>query len=239
MADPDRDYRIGRKLPRHYYQPAERIELVPGVTRKELNEWADLYAGAAEDLERAGVLRADMLPAPGHIQITWNPIGVRQGDYGFAPGHLEIRRHHDGTYRAKLTVSNAERKRREQLMQQRAREWQEKRRAQDGDRINARAPVETLTPEKLRGVSKEKTADDFRAFCLRLCDASWWLDGGDGRYEFRFSDDVRRRIEGLEAEIHTLIEHGSVLPLRPAAPAGSGHLRLAWSAQGKANVRHG
>lgn len=220
MADPDRDYRIGRKLPRHYYQPAERIELVPGVTRKEINESADLYAGSAEALERAGVLRAHMLPAPGHVQISWNPVGVPRAGYGFAPGYLEIRRHHDGTYRARLTVSDAERKRREQLVQQRRRERLAGRRTEHGDCISACRSAETWTPEKLR---------ELCIAGVNIVRATAMQRATDDSLPLEFTESARERIAHHLAELETAIAGAQIVSKRHVC-GGKGHLRVAWSA---------
>lgn len=213
MADPDRDNRAAhRKLPRHYYQPAERIELVSGVTRQELSTGTDLYAGSAEDLEQAGVLRADMLPAPGRVQIAWRATGGRVRDAGY----LVIRRHHDGTYRVTLNVSDEERERRYQVHKQRERESDEKLSA----RRAARVPAEAWTADKLRAV------------CIagvNIVRATTIERAKDDSLPLEFTESARERIAHHLAELETAIAGAQIVSKRHTC-GGKGHLRVAWSA---------
>lgn len=229
MANPERDSRnTGRKRPRHYYQPVERIELVPGVTHKELDETRSLYAGSGEDLEKAGVLRAHMLPAPGQSCITWNAIGARRR-YGYAPGHLEIRRQHDGTYRATLAVSDEERDRRKEEISRRNREVQEELEAGIRQRLpemQRRATEQQAEANLEKPVNAERQRDAALAGCELTI---MWLTGGMVRgASGPFSPAKTAALVTMIERLMEAIKGAQLVEPRPAAQRG--HLTVAWSA---------
>jgi hypothetical protein len=207
-----------------YYTPAARIQLVDGVTRKELNSHADLYSGSAEALERAGVLRADMLPAPGHVQIAWRPAGAKSGSRQqgrslcWTPGYLEIRRHHDGTYRAKLVVSDEE-----QAARKKAEEAVER-------DFNAKRVADSEEGERPRSAVWD--SDQLKRFCIGFVETVRGVVVA-GTYKdslpVEFTASGRDRIERILSDLEAAIAGAQVLPKRVAA-GGKGHLRVAWSA---------
>jgi hypothetical protein len=204
-----------------YYVPAEGIELVSGVTRKELDSRADLYSGSAEALERAGVLRADLLPPPGHVQIAWRPAGAESRRQGrtlcWTPGYLEIRRHHDGTYRAKLVVSDEEQAARKKAEEAAEHESNAKRTAGSEQGRSPRSSV--------------WDADQLKRFCIGLVEtlrgvavARTYKDG----LPVEFTDSGRDRIGRILGDLEEAISGAQVVSKRQ--PGGKGHLRVAWSA---------
>lgn len=211
-----------------YYTPAERIRLVPGVTCKQMDERSDMYAGTAEALERAGVLRAELLPHVGHVQISWRPPGKRTGgSYYWTPGYLEIRRHHDGTYRARLVVSHEEQEKRKAAEKERARRWEEQRAAQRPQQTQVSAD-----PQRLHDLLSQAKPVDLRAACLSAVRSLRRITVDDEVRQHRsvdFTESARNRIGWLLDELDCEINGAQIVDRRHPG-GGKGHLSLAWSA---------
>lgn len=190
-----------------------------GGLKHEAIGGCDYYTGSAQDIIAAGLVTADQFPGQpgrGKTMCTYYAGALVQkgARHAWDEHYTSIRRCAGGNFEVKRGVP-------EHVYQERV---AARRAATEQREAEERA-------EQRRALSKEKTAEDYREFCLRGVDFSWRLDGGEGLYdEFRFSDDVRQRIESLAAEIRKVIEQGAVLPLRPKADRGRRHLRLAWSA---------
>lgn len=107
-------------MPRSRFYTPRPITLVPGVTHRQVDSRTDAYAGSAEALEAAGVLTADMLPAPTKCSMTWAPTGPIKGWTCYAPGYVRIVRHPAGGYRVYVTVSLEEQDRRSEAARAKA-----------------------------------------------------------------------------------------------------------------------
>lgn len=220
----------------HYYTPAERIELVPGVKRQRglANPTStDTYSGTGETLERSGLLCKEMLPAPGRVKISWRASNIRkEGDEScfYVPGYMTIWRQPDGTFRADLTVSREEQAARKAhakaLEEQERREWEKNEEARKAER---QAALDRKQEE--RGSSA--TAGDVRECYLSSLYVIKELAPREKPFigcQFNYSAETREQMMNLVRQIDTLIRTAAMLPLR--RPGGSrGHLRLAWTAE--------
>lgn len=210
-----------------YYTPAERIRLVPGVTCKQMDERSDMYAGTAEALERAGVLRAELLPHVGHVQISWRPGKRTGGSYYWTPAYLEIRRHHDGTYRARLVVSYEEQEKRKAAAEdERMRRREEQRTAQRPQtQVGANG-------QRFYDLLSQAEPGDLRAACLSALRSLGRITVDDDVRQHRsvdFTESARNRIGWLLGELDCEINGAQIVDRRHPG-GGKGHLTLAWSA---------
>lgn len=99
----------------HYYTPTAQIKAAHDVAVRQVDERRDQYVGSAEALQKAGVITADMLPAPGRCEISWRPTDARPefgGSWSWVPGYATVKRDPMGTIRVMLVVSHAEQARR-------------------------------------------------------------------------------------------------------------------------------
>lgn len=125
----------------NYYQPGA-ILLVAGVKHHKGDDRYDSYTGSAEALQRSGILRPDMLPAPGHCSRTWRPLGAQKVPGTNAhdePGYLKVTRRLDGDFHVFLTVSREEQARRYAERERKDAEWRERMRAHDSAGLPLRA----------------------------------------------------------------------------------------------------
>lgn len=211
----------------HYYTPAERIELVPGVKRQRglANPTStDTYSGTGEALERSGLLCKEMLPAPGRVKISWRPSNIRKEGHEscpYVPGYMTIWRRPDGTFRADLTVSREEQAARK--AHAKALEDEEARKAER----------QAAFDRKQEELGSSKTPGDVREYYLYGLCLIKELPQRETPFigcQFNYSAETREQMMNLVRQIDTLIRTAAVLPLR--RPGGSrGHLRLAWTAE--------
>jgi hypothetical protein len=214
----------------HYYTPRP-VKMGPGVKRSTNDAHSDLYAGSAETLERAGVLQADMLPAPGHVGISWRPANMQKTpgvSVMWVPGYMEIRRHHDGTYRARLTVS-----REEQAVRKAAENERERHRQADAQRRSEATAKERQEATKalMRQAFKGMSPATFRDYCMRDIELLGKALGEDAdhNYPLRFGPAAMGKMAALLDQLAALVRDSEVVPRRPEN-ATRGRLRLAWSA---------
>lgn len=194
--------------------------LATGGLKHEVTGYGDHYTGSAEDLIAAGLVTADQFPGQpgrGKTMCTYYAGAlVKKGAHHEHDEHyLSIRRYGRGKFEVIKGVPK-------ELYLQRVDMWRAERERKE----------EEQHEQERRERVKNKTADDFRKWCLfdvRLLRSS--LNGAHGEFLFQFSPDVTAEAEALLCELEDLMQSSEVLPLQPkSASAGRGHLRLAWSA---------
>ncbi|MBA3774001.1 MAG: hypothetical protein H0X13_16370 [Ramlibacter sp.] len=209
---------LGGKRGRYYaYTPG--IALVPGVhQRKSNDDRYDLYSGAAEALEAAGLLRAELLPPDGHNMITWRPGGGRLEGEGWheVPGYLTIYRTPGvGLFRVKIAVSREEQARREAELKRRHCEHLERVRERENE-DNARP---TAAPER------EITAAEQLGGSLGLCEE---IALGIANGDLLTEADKRHFLDLMSEAINLLSAAKTIAMNRRPAPTRGG-LKLVWS----------
>lgn len=220
----------------HYYTPAERIELVPGVKRQRglaKPTSTDTYSGTGETLERSGLLCKEMLPAPGRVNISWRPSNIRKEggeSFYYVPGYMTIWRRPDGTFRVDLTVSREEQAARkahaEAIEERERREWEKNEEARKAER-------QTAFERKQEEQGSRATAGDVRESYLASLCVIKELPQRETPFigcQFNYSAETREQMMNLVRQIDTLIRTAAVLPIR-RPKSGGGHLRLAWTAE--------
>lgn len=116
-----------RKHRGSYYTPADRIEMVPGLSKSAGTwAWTDRYAGSADAIAASGLVPRELLPGGPGMPVScarYRPSGVAAPRNGWLhePGYIQIFANHCGTFRVELTVSLLEQRRR-QVQDQRKRE---------------------------------------------------------------------------------------------------------------------
>jgi hypothetical protein len=235
VGDSARDHRTGRKLPRHYYTPGP-IRNVEGVTRSIRDERHDTLTGSAEALISAGVLTAEMLPAPGKCGISWRPSNrqpERGGSWFWVPGYVEVKRRPDGTFHVLLAVSDEEQAIRqakeEAETEERRRRYAEKlnQGTENINQVNWASEEERQRRERRAAIS----ARDLRAECAKNIDEIRGYVAGAIREQMpvEFTESGRDRIERILADLEAAVAGAQIVAKRHSG-GGKGHLRVAWSA---------
>lgn len=98
---------LGKKKP-NFYTPVAIIRRVPGVRRRQIDDYTDSFVGTGTDLAATGLLTLDMLPGkPGRaaMSVCYRARGQAGSSH---PGRLDIFAIGEGRFRVVLRVSKDE-----------------------------------------------------------------------------------------------------------------------------------